>query len=39
MKEALDGKLGNSDIFARYYSLLFLIDMHKLHLACLSIFG
>ena len=35
MKEALDGKLGNSDIFARYYSLLFLIAMH----ACLSSFG
>ena len=39
MKEALDGKLGNSDIFARYYSLLFLIAMYKLHSPCLSIFG
>ena len=39
MKEALGGKLGNSDIFARYYSLLFLIAMHKLHSARRSIFG
>ena len=35
MKEALDGKLDNSDISARYYSLLFLIAMHT----CLSSFG